>query len=53
MNDLFFKRNQGHKVPRVSNILSETVAFLDVQIYHITKDVEHINNKVLLKNGQR
>ena len=53
MNDLFFKRNQGHKVPRVSNILSETVAFLDVQIYHITKDVGHINNKVLSKTVQR
>ncbi len=52
MNDLFFKRKQGHKDP-VFNILSETVTFLDVQIYQITKDVEHINNKVLLKNGQR
>ena len=32
---------------------SETIAFLDVQINHITKDVGHINNKVLSKTVQR
>jgi hypothetical protein len=32
---------------------SETVTFLDVQINHITKDVGHINNKVLSKTVQR
>ena len=32
---------------------SETVSFLDVQVNHITKDVGHINNKVLSKTAQR
>jgi len=32
---------------------SETVSFLDVQVNHITKDVGHINNKVLSKNGSK
>jgi hypothetical protein len=32
---------------------SETIAFLDVQINHITKNVGHINNKVLSKTVQR
>jgi hypothetical protein len=35
------------------NAKSETIAFLDVQVYHITKDVGHINNKVLSKTLQR
>lgn len=29
---------------------SETVAFLDVQVNHITKNVGHINNKVFQKS---
>ena len=32
---------------------SETVAFLDVQVNHITNDVRHINNKVLSKNASK
>jgi hypothetical protein len=32
---------------------SETVTFLDIQVNHITKDVGHINNKVLSKTVQR
>ena len=28
---------------------SETVAFLDVEVYHITKDVTHINNRCFKK----
>lgn len=41
-----------HEVgPTIS--FSETVAFLDVQVNHITKDVAHINNKVLSKNGSK
>ena len=35
------------------NAKSETIAFLDVQINHITKNVGHINNKVLSKNGSK
>lgn len=32
---------------------SEPIAFLDVQVNHITKDTMHINNKVFLKNGSK
>ena len=35
------------------NAESKTVTFLDVQVNHITKDVGHINNKVLPKNGSK
>ena len=30
-------------------VVSEPIAFLDVQVNHITKDVGHINNKVFQK----
>ena len=33
--------------------VSEPIAFLDVQVNHITKEVGHINNKVLSKTVQR
>lgn len=34
-------------------VVSEPIAFLNVQVNHITKDVRHINNKVLSKTVQR
>lgn len=35
------------------NMSSETVAFLDVQVNHITKDVRHIIIRCFQKTGQR
>jgi len=48
---------ENHKVGRKKGfflkVVSEPVAFLDVQVNHITRDVGHINNKVLSKTVQR
>lgn len=35
------------------NRCSEPIAFLDVQVNPIVKDVGHINNKVFPKNGSK
>jgi hypothetical protein len=46
------KRAIGHWLSAISH-LKKPVAFLDVQVNHITKDVGHINNKVFQKTAQR
>ena len=50
---LFFDAKRGTARRETINVILETVTFLDVQVYHITKDVRHINNKALSKNAQR
>ena len=46
---LFFDARRRTARRETMNVLLETVAFLDVQVNHITKDVGHINNKVFQK----
>ena len=49
---LFFDARRG-TARRETMMPSETVTFLDIQVNHITKDVGHINNKVLSKNASK